>query len=332
MIDIKSLKNGSTIDELFLIHDAFVAKTKAGKDYLRCTLGNKTGTIEARLWTLPAKYVLPKVGELFRVWGTVTEFNSTLQINVDTMQPVSPDGDTDITEFTASVDNPPGDTAREVAYALIEEAIAGSNVLSEIWNRFKRSVLFEKSSTWTAACAVHHAGAYGWIKHSFEVLKYALQIYRALPADTKPHVRYDVLMLGAFFHDIGKLRGYGFECGVSVMTDEGMLLEHAVLGCLIIEDLLNGKYTKDAPYQLSTEEEVSTVIALEHCIASHHMELEWGAPVNPVAIEAVIIAHADQLSASLDTITQSLNKRAADDKWSEKIFTQHNRKFTTFNK
>ena len=61
------------------------------------------------------------------------------------------------------------------------------------------------------------------------------------------------------------------------------------------------------------------------------MELEWGSPINPVSIESTIIAYADQLSASLDTITQAfIDKPTNDDEWTSKIYTQHNRKFISF--
>ena len=67
---------------------------------------------------------------------------------------------------------------------------------------------------------------------------------------------------------------------------------------------------------------------LEHIIAAHHGELEYGAAVNPVTLEAHIVSAADKLSADLDTIYTAIKEMPRTEAWTQKIFTQHNRQFT----
>jgi 3'-5' exoribonuclease len=87
-------------------------------------------------------------------------------------------------------------------------------------------------------------------------------------------------------------------------------------------------YAKASPEKAAIyDQQMRDVELLEHIIASHHTELEWGSPVNPVTLEAMIVCHADQLSASTDTITTALKEST--EPWTQKIFTQHNRQFTT---
>ena len=52
-----------------------------------------------------------------------------------------------------------------------------------------------------------------------------------------------------------------------------------------------------------------TVLAneLKHCILAHHGELEYGSPKKPSLIEALALAHADNIDAKLQTFTEVLN-------------------------
>lgn len=328
ILNISELKNGQTITGRHLmIYSASIAKTKTGKNYLSAKLGNKTGTIEGRLWTLPPNFELPAVGTIWSVVATVTEFAGQLQLNISTLMPV-PDDVVDIADYAIEVDNIPTHEDLVACVTRISELLtdAGATLLNDIFMHIvlHYSPQFEKH---TAACAVHHAGVGGWLKHTLEVVNYANGIYLQLPALVKTNVRRELLLLGAFLHDIGKLKSYGFENGVSVMTTSGKLLDHIVEGvCMvhtIARDLLNEKSYPDP------SDQCYDVQMLEHIIAAHHTELEWGSPVNPVTLEAVIVCHADQLSASVDTIYHALLDKPDDEPWTQKIFTQHNRQFTS---
>ena len=51
---IKDLKIGMTIDgEVFLLAESSLGETRTGPPYLRATLSDKTGRIEARYWDVP---------------------------------------------------------------------------------------------------------------------------------------------------------------------------------------------------------------------------------------------------------------------------------------
>lgn len=318
MFDITALSNGDSLVGInLMIYEAQIKKTKAGRDYLACTLGNSTGKLEARWWNVPSTMSVPKAGEVYTIIASVTEYAGIMQLNINSMTKV-PEENVDISDFTIEVSNKLSTNDIDVLTHHVSCAIDGNEFLTKIWNKFIDCGMLDACKAATAACGIHHAGVGGWIKHTAEVVDYAYAIYCSLPAPTKSLVRYDILMMGAFFHDIGKLRAYTFENGVPVMTKRGMLLEHLVDGCMLLDEFAGNVANDD-------------LLAIQHCIASHHMELEWGSPVNPVSIESTIIAYADQLSASLDTITQAfIDKPTNDDEWTQKIYTQHNRKFISF--
>ena len=318
MFDINALSNGDSLVGInLMIYEAQIKKTKAGRDYLACTLGNSTGKLEARWWNVPSTMPVPKAGEVYTIIASVTEYAGILQLNVNSMTKV-PEENVDISDFTIEVSNKLSTYDLCRLLQKVTTATKANEFLTKIWNKFIDCGMLDECKTSTAACGIHHAGVGGWIKHTAEVVDYADAIYLSLPTPTKSLVRYDILMMGAFFHDIGKLRAYTFENGVPVMTKRGMLLEHLVDGCMLLDEFAGNVANDD-------------LLAIQHCIASHHMELEWGSPVNPVPIESTIIAYADQLSASLDTITQAfIDKPTNDDEWTQKIYTQHNRKFISF--
>lgn len=317
ILSMNDLTVGAVVTSQLMVFAASRQLTKTNKPYLAAKLGNKTGTIEARLWTLPPGFAVPKVGSVYTVNVTVNEFAGDKQLNINSMTKV-PEENVDISDFTIEVSNKLSTYNLCRLLQKVTNATKDNEFLTKIWNKFTNCGMLDECKTATAACGIHHAGVGGWIKHTAEVVDYADAIYLSLPAPTKSLVRYDILMMGAFFHDIGKLRAYTFENGVPVMTKRGMLLEHLVDGCMLLDEFAGNVVNDD-------------LLAIQHCIASHHMELEWGSPVNPVSIESTIIAYADQLSASLDTITQAfIDKPTNDDEWTQKIYTQHNRKFISF--
>lgn len=150
-----------------------------------------------------------------------------------------------------------------------------------------------------AAVSVHHAYVSGWLEHTVEVLSSAIytgSIYG------KKGIKYSMSLIiaGAILHDIGKLRGYGLDNGVPVMTTEGQLYDHIVLGSMILEEYRN-------KFDL-TGEDLVWYRELMHIVLSHHGELEYGSPVKPATPEAYVVHNADMLSSKLNAMHQELNE------------------------
>lgn len=329
MLDIKQVQINANVDTILRVYSAAIQKTKGGKPYLFAELGNKTGKIVATWWKLPLNYAAPTVGAMLHVTGTITTYNGTTQLNILNAMPY--DGPYAEEDFTIEVSN--RITAGEFNSIIrgIREELQkyDASLMLAIFDDILEG-LDDKMLTATAANSVHHAGIGGWAKHTAEVVYYTQAIYDTLPGAIQSKVRKDLLLLGAFLHDIGKLNTYTFEAGVPVLTDTGKLIEHIVEGIAIVREACN-RVLADIRWinesRTSLANQMYTVKLLEHIIASHHTELEWGSPVNPVLIEAVIVGHADQLSASLDAINAAIDESTGP--WTAKVFTEHNRSFTT---
>ncbi len=118
----------------------------------------------------------------------------------------------------------------------------------------------------------HHHQEGGLALHTYMVLKIALFLGELYSLDR------EVIFLAGLLHDVGKME----EIGEDGFTREGDLLGHTVLSLLEARHLC-----EEAGYTGKREAN------LLHCIASHHGQLEFGAPVSPKTLEAFVLHMAD---------------------------------------
>lgn len=65
----------------------------------------------------------------------------------------------------------------------------------------------------------------------------------------------------------------------------------------------------ELPKKYVSEEEANSeeIEMLQHIILSHHGRLEWGSPVEPATIEAIIVHHVDNLDAKVYAFSDELS-------------------------
>ena len=106
-----------------------------------------------------------------------------------------------------------------------------------------------------------------------------------------PQVDRDLLLTGAFLHDIGKIHELAYTRSFSYTT-RGQLLGH-----MIIElEMLHAKAAQvpEFPEQLVT--------LLEHLIISHHGHYEFGSPKLPMFPEALMLHYLDDLDSKMESM------------------------------
>jgi len=122
--------------------------------------------------------------------------------------------------------------------------------------------------------------------------------------DNYPEINKDLLVTAAICHDIGKVDELS-DFPENDYTDQGQLIGHIVLGTMMVDNKI--REIKDFPVVLANE--------LKHCILAHHGELEYGSPKKPALIEAVALAHADNMDAKLQTFIQVLKDNKDNSGW-----------------
>lgn len=166
---------------------------------------------------------------------------------------------------------------------------------TNIQNTFCKSLLSvlilnnEKFFRWPAARSVHHNFSGGLSLHSLTVAKNVLNswiVYGSYGCFDK-----DIALTGALLHDIGKIDEYTEDCEISL---NGQFMSHLVSGVLFVDRAIQS-------WNL-TEEQKKIVFIIKHIIQSHHGKLEFGSPVVPKCMEAVIVSRADELDATVESL------------------------------
>lgn len=170
---------------------------------------------------------------------------------------------------------------------------------------------YDKFFTWPASLSHHHAYEGGLLAHTVEVCDIALGM-SSLTCNqnlTKPWVKHDILIAAALWHDVMKTEEY---LDVDRAVCETTNTRHAPYGQY-------GAWIKDSSRvkMFGHHEHIiagamafakwatcycgisntDTIDAVTHCILAHHGRKEWGSPVEPQTIEALILHQADLLSA-----------------------------------
>jgi len=157
---------------------------------------------------------------------------------------------------------------------------------------------------WPAAQTVHHAYRGGLLEHVLKIIDSVVFLADAYGANR------DLLVAGAILHDIGKLEelSYGVTTEYSL---EGNLLGHITIGAAMVREM-----TRDIPgfpHDLSVQ--------IEHLILSHHGQKAMGSPVEPMTVEAFILAAVDDLDARIHQVRKHIE---ADD--TDGPFTAYHRR------
>lgn len=172
---------------------------------------------------------------------------------------------------------------------------AVDNIVSESKRDFILTILEENREAILeapAAVSMHHDYVGGYLQHTLEVLANARSLCTTPLMYNCSSYDISLVIMGAILHDIGKLKAYAIESGLPVMTLEGQLYDHIVLGAMMLED-----YRKKCNL---AEEDMTWFRKLVHIVLSHHGELEYGSPVKPAFPEAFIVSQADIISAKLN--------------------------------
>jgi len=104
-------------------------------------------------------------------------------------------------------------------------------------------------------------------------------------------VNRDLLLSGAFLHDIGKLHELTYQRSIAYTT-KGQLLGHMIIELEMLHDKI--AQVPGFPDELK--------ILLEHMIISHHGQYEFGSPKLPMFPEALMLHYLDDLDSKMEAM------------------------------
>ena len=276
---MRDLTPGTRLRSSFLATDASVRKDSRGVPFLTMKLVDRTGSVDALMWRLPEDLLNGLSCPAYvGVEGQAHEYRGTLQVKVERLRVLG-------REEVAEEDYLP--TTEQDRRALAEEILrAGRSFENEhLRNLFEAMVSDEE--LWTAFCEapaakeMHHARVGGLLEHSASCLRIASALAEVYP------VNRDLLLFGAIFHDVGKVRELSWDAGSFAYTKEGRLVGHVVMGERLVASRMAA--LPDFPEDLA--------LRVSHLLLSHQGETEYGSPERPKTLEALLVHLVDNLDA-----------------------------------
>jgi 3'-5' exoribonuclease len=279
--------DGREVTACYLLCDKQKRETKAGKPFLNLVLGDRTGTIEAKVWDDAERLdALVAQDDVVGVRARVGVYQDKLQLTITVMQPLEI-GDDDLEIFLPSSPRDRQQMCRELdaLVATVTDLPLRTLLVRCVGNKTQLGRTFRIHP---AAKRNHHAYLGGLLEHSLSVAKAADRLC-AHYLEQGAQLDRDLLLAAALLHDIGKVRELAARRSF-VYTDEGQLLGHILLGLQMV--------TREAEAIPGFGE--NRLLHLQHLIASHQGRLEWASPKVPMTLEALILHMADDLDAKMN--------------------------------
>ncbi len=165
---------------------------------------------------------------------------------------------------------------------------------------------FKRSS---AAVTMHHNFLSGLLYHTQRMVSMALRA-----CETYTNLDKELLVCATALHDIGKVTCYETkDVGESEITVVGRLLDHALVGILMIEEA-----SKKAVYN------PEKLQMLEHMIASHHGKKEWDAITTPAFPEAEMLHLIDMMDSRMNMFEEAYKGQEAGTISADKVYGLEN--------
>ncbi|MDD5073169.1 MAG: HD domain-containing protein, partial [Candidatus Omnitrophica bacterium] len=294
---IKNLKTNDTIEDVYFLKKKELALTQGGKPYLKLTLSDKSGRMEAKMWeNAEAADEMVATGAAVFVQGRVDSFKGDLQIRVDQIRIADPK-EYKFEDLVRSVEKP------DEIFKNIKGMLDGISEkwLAELAKEFLADEeLMAKFKKSPGAQSWHNAYIGGLMEHTYEVMRIS-----GVVCDLYTEADRDIVMIGAFAHDIGKT--VELDINTFEYTVDGGLIGHLTLGYEMVSGKI--KDIKGFPRELA--------LRLKHIILSHHGEYEQQSPILPKTLEATIVYQADELVSQANAVKEIITQQSGGDKvWS----------------
>jgi 3'-5' exoribonuclease len=281
------------VTSTFVVAVKQVKPKKTGEPYLALTLADRTGQIDAKMWDNVADCIDGFEQDHFvKVKGLVNKYNQRFQLTIHKLRRLE-DAEVDFADYLPK-------TTKDIdeLWRTLSEFVAAFQ--NEHLKGLVRAFMDDAEIAAAYRCApaaktLHHAYIGGLLDH-------VVSLFRScdLMCRNYPQVNRDLLMTGAFLHDIGKIHELSYNRAFSYTT-RGQLLGHMIIELEMLQAKLES--LPAFPDELK--------ILIEHLIISHHGEYEFGSPKLPMFPEALLLHYLDDLDSKMESMRAQFEREAA---------------------
>jgi 3'-5' exoribonuclease len=268
---------------------------KNGKKFRQLRLRDQRGNeIKVNQFDLPRIDPLaPQKGKIVLIEGATEEYQNKMQIKLNRVE----------LDETAPLEIFVVSTRRKLdlledEFWRLKNKVRHPGLQALLSNCFTANVI-EQFRRWPAAIQHHGAVVGGLLEHTINVTVIAESLTQLYTCNE------ELVLAGALLHDIGKLKELEEQPGAG-FTSAGNMFGHIMLG---------QQFVQDRARHIS-ELDDSTCMDLMHIILAHHGTKEYGSPVSPVTIEALIVHMADMTEAKLTGFLDHCERTSTSNGWS----------------
>jgi 3'-5' exoribonuclease len=280
------------ITSSFVVVSKQVKPKKSGEPYLALTLGDRSGQIEAKMWDNVEEAIDAfEQDDFVKVKGLLNKYKNRFQITIHKLRRLG-EAEVDFSDYLPKTTKDIGELWQTLAgfvaafrdpylKALIEAFMADPEIAEAYRNA-------------PAAKTLHHAYIGGLLDHVVSLFRTCDLVCR-----NYPQINRDLLLAGAFLHDIGKIHELTYNRSFSYTT-RGQLLGHMVIELEMLHDKI--AQVPGFPGELQT--------LVEHLIISHHGQYEFGSPKLPMFPEALMLHYLDDLDSKMESMRAHFEREA----------------------
>ncbi|MBX3323746.1 MAG: HD domain-containing protein [Phycisphaeraceae bacterium] len=283
-LTLRELTPSVRIEGPFSISNAQLGRTRNDKPYLRCLIGDKSGQVPGRMWSIEeaAFESLPREGFVW-IEGETQAYQGELQLIIHAINSIEPTPE-QLRDLMPCSLRPAGEMFDELVALLGKVQHPAMQALVAVY--LEDEFLMDQFRTAPAAKSLHHAYLGGLLEHTLALINLA---YAVCPL--YPRINQDLVVVGLFLHDLGKTRELAFD-STFTYTDRGELVGHIVEGAIMLHDKVQ-TLMREKGVRLPN----SVMTVLQHIILSHHGVPEFGAAKIPSTPEAILVSLLDNVDA-----------------------------------
>lgn len=280
------------ITSSFVVASKQVKAKKNGEPYLALILADRSGQIEAKMWDNVDEFIaIFEQDDFLKVKGLINKYKNRFQLTIHKLRRME-EVDIDFSDYLPKTTKDIGELWRTLTEYVATFQNPHLKSLVELF--MADAEIAERYRNAPAAKTLHHAYIGGLLDH-------VVSLFRScdLMSRNYAQINRDLLLTGAFLHDIGKIQELTYNRAFSYST-RGQLLGH-----MIIElEMLQAKLAQlpGFPPELKT--------LLEHLIISHHGQYDFGSPKLPMFPEALMLHYLDDLDSKMEAMRAHFEREA----------------------